>query len=270
MNPRLPEGTLRAVEFVAREPSDCGILLDFDGTLAHIVEHPADAVALPGVGDALGRLVDLVKKVALISGRPVVDLRSRIEVDGVEYLGLYGLEHARGRGEIHVDPAARPWAGEVSTIAEAAEVWVLSSGHFLDGVIVEAKGLAVALHYRMASDPVGAAAKIKEWAHAEAVRTGMRLIAGKLNYELVPPLVSDKGLAAVALISECKSCLYVGDDVGDIPAFDALRDWQGRTLLVAVGGAELPPNLGQRADLILPSPDDVAHLLDEIVTRLST
>ena len=46
------------------------VVLDFDGTISHIVEHPADAIAVEGVVETLSELTRYLT-VAFITGRPV-------------------------------------------------------------------------------------------------------------------------------------------------------------------------------------------------------
>lgn len=243
-------------------------MLDFDGTLAHIADHPNDVEALPESVEAIARLIPLVGRVALVSGRPVADLRSRIEVDGLLYSGLYGLEHAIGSGEIAVDPKAIAWIPEVAMVTEAASHWASSAPHELSGVVVEGKGLSVTLHYRMTADHALAFEAVLDWARSEAARTGMRVIFGKLNVELVPPIDTDKGSAVDELITESVSCLYIGDDIGDLPAFAAIRRWGRDSLVIAVQSVDLPAEVADAADATIDGPQGVARLLGQVADSL--
>lgn len=243
-------------------------MLDFDGTLAHVVNHPADAAALPESVEAIARLIPLVGRVALVSGRPVADLRSRIEIDGLLYSGLYGLEHAIGPGEIAVDPKASAWVPEVAMVTEAASQWAASAPQELSGVVIEGKGLSVTLHYRMTADHALALEAVSDWARGEAARTGMRVIFGKLNVELVPPIDTDKGSAVEELLADSVSCLYIGDDTGDLPAFAAIRRWGRDSLVLAVQSNELPVEVADAADAIIDGPQEVARLLGQVAESL--
>lgn len=260
----------RAAELVCRNPDECAVLLDFDGTLSHVAERPGDATALPEAVEAISKLIPVVRRVALISGRPVADLRSRIEIDGLLYSGLYGLEHAVGSGEIAIDPEAASWMPEVAMVTDAAEQWADSVADEMGGLVVEGKGLSVTLHYRMAGDHALAFEAVSEWARSEAARTGMRVIFGKLNVELIPPIDSDKGTAVEELLVEIGSCLYIGDDTGDLPAFDAIRRWGGEAVLLAVNSGELPPDVAESADALVDGPGEVAALLAEVASRLQS
>jgi Trehalose-phosphatase len=66
--PRTPEGQA-ALGVVAAEPNRTVVALDYDGTLAPIVDRPEDAVAHPGAAAALGALA-AVGQVAIVTGRP--------------------------------------------------------------------------------------------------------------------------------------------------------------------------------------------------------
>src|SRR5437867_1852097 len=69
-----------------------GIFLDFDGTLSEIVAKPDQARPAPGAHSVLARMVARRDLVAVVSGRPAGDVRSLIDVPGIEVFGLYGIE----------------------------------------------------------------------------------------------------------------------------------------------------------------------------------
>jgi trehalose 6-phosphate phosphatase len=77
--------------------------LDFDGTLAPIVDDPNEARPLPGTVELLGHLAARFAAVALLSGRPADYLAKHAAALGVRYLGLYGLQEIRD-GHVWVDP----------------------------------------------------------------------------------------------------------------------------------------------------------------------
>ncbi len=106
------------------------------------------------------------------------------------------------------------------------------------------------------------------WAAEAAERSGMHLVTGKLNVELIAPLGADKGSAALELADGFAAALYAGDDLGDLRAFEALREWPGDSLCVAVGGAETPGELLAGADAIVAGPEGALELL-VVVAALS-
>lgn len=249
------------------------ILLDFDGTLSHVASRPGDATAIPGSHEIIAGLIAKVGRVGLVSGRPVADLRPRLEVDGLYYSGMYGLEHALGKGEIEVEPSAATWLEVVAGATAEAESWVSSDGRRTGktdggtaGIEVEPKGLAVTLHYRNSPHADAASELVDRWARECAARHGLRVVYGKFNVELLPPVESDKGRAVVQLADGFDRCIYVGDDVGDLPAFDALSRMPEKTISVAVRGPEMPEAVAEHADISVDGPDGVLELLEAIAS----
>jgi trehalose 6-phosphate phosphatase len=126
------------------------VCLDFDGTLAPIVEDPDEARPLPGTVELLGPLAARFAAVALVSDRPAGYLAEHAAAPGVRYLGLYGLQEIRDRQVWVDDPrleSARPAvaAAEQDLRASAA---VRDSGAYL-----EDKQYAIAVHTRRVPDP---------------------------------------------------------------------------------------------------------------------
>ena len=56
---------------LAAAPASAALLVDYDGSLAPIVDDPAAAVVFPAAHAALTRLVARLGRVAVVSGRPV-------------------------------------------------------------------------------------------------------------------------------------------------------------------------------------------------------
>jgi trehalose 6-phosphate phosphatase len=212
--------------------------MDFDGVLSPIVDDPAASRLIDGAAPALERLVAQLDVVALLSGRPVGFLAERASVPGLVLLGSYGLER-RVNGATLVLPEVEPWLPKV---AEAAQLLVEM---FADttGIHVERKSVAVAVHWRRANDPDSAGRRVMDAAARVAAQTGLQLEPGKLVQELRPPLSVDKGTALRRLISErqLSKVAYAGDDLGDLPAFAAVRAAGGFALVVH--GAETAPEV---------------------------
>src|SRR3546814_221020 len=192
-------------------PERAAVLLDFDGTLAPIVERADAATALPGVRAALTALAEVYAVVAIVSGRPAAYLVPQVP-EGVVINGLYGLEWARD-GEIRRPPEAERWAAVVDEVAAAA------AAVGTDALEVEHKGLSLTLHYRTHPDDAG---EVLVWATDQAERTGLVVREAKMSLELHPPLSYDKGSAVEELVAGLDAACFLGADVGDLPAFAAL------------------------------------------------
>ena len=174
---------------LARQAAQGAICLDFDGTIAPIVEDPAAARPLPGIVELLGTLADRYAAVAIVSGRPATYLASHAAAPGVRYLGMYGLEEIVD-GRVLVDPrleAARP-AVEAARRDLAADPAVASSGAHL-----EDKRYAVAVHLRRVADPGRWAGPVGQAATRVAATHGLEVVPGRMVWELRPQVRSDKG-----------------------------------------------------------------------------
>jgi trehalose 6-phosphate phosphatase len=187
---------------------------DFDGTLAPIVNNPADARPLPGAADALVALAGLPSTtVALVSGRALSVLRELSSMPPTVHLvGSHGAEFDSGFAhDIDQDLLARI-NEELTTIAATRP-----------GVTVELKLASVALHVRNASPADGrdalAAARVaaKSW--------DAELTEGKAVLEFAV-ISTDKG-EAIDIIrqrDDATAVVFFGDDVTDEKAFARIRD----------------------------------------------
>jgi trehalose 6-phosphate phosphatase len=247
---------------LAGRPERVAICLDFDGTIAPIVDDPAAARPLPGVVDLLGPLADGYAAVALVSGRPATYLASHAAAPGVRYLGMYGLEEIV-EGRVQVDPRLESARPAVAAAARdlAADPAVRDSGAHL-----EDKRYAVAVHTRRVADPARWAGPIGEAAARIAAGHDLEVVPGRLVWELRPQVHSDKGDAVrrVVASSGARALLVAGDDLGDLPAF-AVAGELGGGLRVAVRSAEAPAELLAAADLVVDGPEGVRDLLEHLL-----
>ncbi len=202
------------------------LFLDYDGTLAPIVDDPSAAVPHPAVPDLLASLAERVPLV-IVTGRDLAALGCLL---GGRHraVGLHGAEHGWSDGtverratEAHAD-ALRALRAAVPDVA---------------GVRVEDKGAAFAVHYRGAPDEGAARAALEAW--AEAVPAGLVPIWGKAVVELRADGVS-KGVAVAAIAAEHpgRTPVYLGDDVTDEDAFAALAALGRDAVTVKVGDGD--------------------------------
>jgi trehalose 6-phosphate phosphatase len=121
------------------------------------------------------------------------------------------------------------------------------------------------VHTRRAAQPQAELDRLAAPLTELAGRTGLAVEPGRLVLELRPP-GADKGAAIRELVSQRSpaAILLCGDDLGDRPAFEAVRDLRGDGipgLLVASGSAETPEEITAAADLVVAGPAGVAELL---------
>ncbi len=265
--PRPPSAAVRrALAPLLVDPATTAIVSDFDGTLSPIVDHPAEARPVDGAVAVLARLARRFRLVAVVSGRPAsflvehlaeFDARARSDAPSPHFVGLYGLEEATGDGTIVPEPEAARWRPVIDDV-----VGRLGSGR-TPGAFVEAKGLAVTVHWRAAPD---AASWATAATAAESEATGLRSHPGRMSLELRPPLAIDKGSVVRRLLDGCTAGCYLGDDLGDLPAFAALAQAAAEdgaaTVAVAVADDESPPEVLEAADVVLRGPTEALAVLE--------
>lgn len=252
-------------------PGDALVALDFDGTLAPIVADPTRARPVEGTLDTLAQLAAAVGTVAVLTGRPArtaveyAGLADLTGVAGLLVLGHYGQDRwEAATGTYHAAPAP-----EGLTAARSELPALLEAADLPPGVAVEDKGVSVAVHARRSADPAAAMSALEEPLSALAERHGLTVQPGRMVVELRGP-GSDKGAALAALVTErgARSVLFAGDDLGDVPAFEAverLRTAGTPGVTVASAGPEPVPALSDRADLVLDGPSAVVAYLRTLV-----
>lgn len=256
------------LDAIAADPAGAVIGLDYDGTLSPIVPDPAAARVHPGVPGVLAALAPLVRAVVIVTGRPprtalalgeVAGGPSLADVPGLVILGHYGLERWED-GRLTAPP---PPPGLDLVRARLPE---LVKG--LDGAWIEDKDRAVAVHTRRCADPAGALEALRGPVAALAAEAGLAVEPGRMVLELRPAGM-DKGRALSAFLAErdARSVMFVGDDLGDLAAFDAVESAGIPGVRVCSGSAEVTA-LAERADVVVDGPDGVVALLGDLVARL--
>ncbi len=231
--PRLDASTLPAVlARLAQGPLLVG--LDFDGTLAPIVDRP-DGAQIDGA--MRGRLAGLAEAVptAVVSGRDLEDLRQRVASPGIILVGSHGVEIAYpGEG---VDRAPGLTDSDATLGALVARLR-RATADLLSGVLVEPKRHSVAIHWRLAG-PGEAASAERILASTAGDFPAFAIVRGKMVAEFRPAIDRDKG-TAIGLLrrhatvnGSAPAVLYMGDDVTDEDAFRALDPDRDTGILVA-------------------------------------
>jgi trehalose 6-phosphate phosphatase len=255
---------LAALQPLVEHASQAAVLVDFDGSLAPIIDDPDASRPFPAARDALAALAGRVGLVAVVSGRPVGFLHERIGLEGVTYIGQYGLQRWVG-GEVVTDPRVEPYLGPIEKVAEAAT-------RELPGVLVERKdGVAVVLHWRRRPD---LEAQARAWVARAAAGSGLELHPAKMAAEVRPPVPMDKGDVVRELCAGLEAAAFAGDDVGDLSAFDALDELRragrlGHAVRLAVRSTEEPPELFARSDAQVDGPAGLAAALADLADAIT-
>jgi trehalose 6-phosphate phosphatase len=258
------ETVAQLVADVAREPGATLIALDFDGTLGPIVADPKDSRPLAGTLNTLRALGRRGSALAIITGRDArtaVALGGLDAVPGVVVAGLYGAE---------------TWQdGRLTTMPEPEQMRALRDRlpHLVEAdgvdprVWIEDKRLSLVVHGRLAGDAERALDPLREPVAALAATLGLEVHPGRGVIELRLPGY-DKGSALHELVTRFapRSVLFAGDDVGDLPAFAALRELRAHGLTswgIGVSSGEVP-ELTAAADVLVQSPAALLALLQRI------
>jgi trehalose 6-phosphate phosphatase len=257
----LPDG-MQATNVTA-EPA---VFYDFDGTLSEIVNDPDTARLADGAAEALTSL-SASCPVAILSGRGLADVRERVGLPGLWYAGSHGFELTGPDGAHHENTEA---AASVPVLAEAAAALADRLGS-IAGVVVEHKRFGVAVHYRnVARDRVG---EVAAAVRSAGQRTALRVTTGREVIELRPDIDWDKGKTLRWVLDYIRDNdgggpllpIYLGDDITDEDAFDAVAD-DGIAILVRHGD---DGDRATAAHYALDNPDRVREFTERLAQRLA-
>ena len=263
-----------ALKAILKSPSQTLLASDFDGTLAPIVEDPERAYADPDAVAALGRLGERIGAIVVITGRPVrtaVDLGRFREVAGLDSMivvGQYGVERWDAATDEYRVPPDPPQLSAV-----VAELPKILDSLRLGEARIEDKGRAIAVHTRSLPDPNAALATLADPLADLADRYGLVLTPGKSVWEIRTPGV-DKGATLRAIVDEtaARHVIFAGDDLGDLPAFRAVRELadEGVNGLLVCSVSTEEDALTELSDVIVDGPAGFAAWLNELADQLST
>ncbi|MDA8090794.1 MAG: trehalose-phosphatase [Nitrospiraceae bacterium] len=216
--------------------SKIALFLDFDGTLVPIQKDPA----LCALSAEAKRLLQLLAGsgshfVAVLSGRELSDIKSRVGLRNICYGGNHGLSIS-GKGMRFVHPDA---AKALPIVDKAARRLNKETSCF-NGVWIERKKYSVSLHYRLAEKVCIPQIKKIFYRVAEEFSSDglLRVMKGKKVLELMPDISWDKGRAALWILNKLQGeylPVFVGDDATDETAFEALEN-KGITVRVGRSG----------------------------------
>ncbi len=233
------------------------LMTDYDGTLTPLVDDPADALLPEDTREQLVRLARSPRsRVAFISGRGLEDLQERVSIPEAIYAGCHGLEIA-GPGLAFRHPDALAQQAMLGAVGDS----LARRAPTVSGMRVEAKGLAVAVHYRhVAPDEI----RRVEIELARAIRehgSRLKIFHGSKVIEVLPQVAWTKGECARWIQERVQAelpgptlWLYLGDDWTDEHAFEVLS---GQALTIRVGDA-VPAS---KAAYRLPDVAEVRQLL---------
>ncbi|WP_037374213.1 trehalose-phosphatase [Salinimicrobium xinjiangense] len=237
------------------------LFLDFDGTLAPIVEHHADAAISEEMRELVKRLAEIYP-VAVISGRGMADVKKRLKLPGIYYAGSHGYEISGPNGFFRENEEAQ----KVLPFFNEIEPLMREKLKEIEGVDFERKKFTLAIHYR----------QVKPEQEQEVRKTVSNVLkdyselagaGGKKVIEIRPNIDWHKGKAVEFLksvISEEEEpfSIYVGDDVTDEDAFREVEHGLG----ILVG----EHSQNTYADYSLQDLEDVKIFFRKLISREGT
>ena len=258
---------------LVRAAAETVVGLDFDGTLAPIVDAPAQAHIHPDAAEVLVGLAAQVRAVAVVTARPA---RKALDLGGLEevgnavgdagkelyVLGQYGNERWSSTQRRVISP--RPPHGLASFVSELPRLLRRLGAQ---DAHLEEKGLAVAVHTRRLPDPAAAYDALLPELRDLAARHDLVVEPGRQVIEIRSPGMH-KGLAVQALAEELDAggFVFVGDDLGDVEAFEAVGALAeaGMPTLRVCSASEEESALVALSDVLVRGPDGVLQLLRQL------
>ncbi len=206
------------------------LFLDYDGTLAPIVEKPELAVLSFKTRKILEELAQREDfNVFVISGRSMADIKNLVRIDKIVYIGNHGFE-IEG---VNIDSESPPFL-RFREILEYLKREITKESVIFKGVFVEDKGLGLSVHYRLLNLKNEPDFKhlLKEITDKFSSRNEIRVTSGKKVFEIRPPVDWDKGRALLWILKKRQFLggkqkivpIYIGDDTTDEDAFSAIKD----------------------------------------------
>ena len=236
-----------------RDAKRLALLLDFDGTLVNLRLRPGQVRLRKPMRRILARLVNHPCVVVfIVSGRALADIRRKVAVRGIRYLGLYGWER---------DGAVAAANLRTRHSIQKAKTVVARSIRGLPGIWIEDKGMSLAIHFRGARRPIISKPHRAVLRDLRSFKPGLRVLSGK-SWEILPTMIRGKGAAVSTLLArlpESTLPIYAGDDIADESAFQALH----RGITVRVG-----KSMRTRARFRLRNPEEVLLFLKELERQL--
>ncbi len=231
------------------------LLLDFDGTLAPIVEKP-ELAKLPEQTSALLLALNAEPRVsiAVISGRSLADLRERIGLELI-FAGNHGFE-IEGPGLTFHPPDLTGTRLLMLTLANDLSHQLAK----IDGVLIENKGPTLSVHYRkvnvkMVATILGTVASV-----FTPYSRLLELHEGKKVLEIRPRVEWNKGKAAQWILEHVEDgrviAVCIGDDTTDEDIFRSLPG----SISIKVGKEDTA------ARYRISTPEEVRFFLQEILT----
>lgn len=238
-----------------------GLMTDLDGTISQIVDHPEMAIVKPEISTIITELVEALPVVAIISGRSVDDIRQRVGIPGVVYIGNHGLEHYVN-GKVIIKKEVAQFRSAIKEAYE--EIFAILS----PGMLLEDKNITLSLHYRMVENPDKVRIHLFPVIKKIGEKYDLLTSEGRMVIELRPPIQINKGTAINEVIRDFSlhATFFLGDDITDVAAMkEAIRIRKsGKCLSFGIGviSEGMSKEVRETADYLVPGVEGVERLLE--------
>ena len=254
------------------------VALDFDGTLSPIVDNPNVAHIHDDAGGVLDDLAGVVRAIAVVTGRPA---RQVLALGGLDEVGDAIAEHGRELVVLGQYGNER-WTSEQRRVITPKPPPGLSGTHraTCPGCSVERTPPMPGSRRRVSPSrctpdgsrtPSVAFDRLLPVLNAAAEERHLSVEPGRFVIEIRASGM-DKGKALRALVSEFEAgaVVFVGDDLGDVPAFEAVLEMRaaGLPALLVCSGSDEQSALRELSDLIVPGPDGVMEFLRGLTAEI--
>jgi trehalose 6-phosphate phosphatase len=209
----------------ALDPKASAVFLDLDGSIAEIAARPEEIGPDALLTSILERLcVTMEGRVAVLTGRSLEDADRILEGRIASVAAVHGLVRRMPDGSVARFPGS-------PKLVEAKRL-LLAFAQTQHGLIVEDKGLSMALHYRQVPQAERA---VRAATERIACASGLTVQAGSMVSEVRTP-GPDKGDSLKEFLNVTpfagRMPVMVGDDLTDEHAFGAAEEMGGYGILV--------------------------------------
>lgn len=249
---------LNQVQFIKSHPDETGIFSDIDGTICEIAPTPAEATIKPEMKSILRKLNKKYKVLVAVTGRDIKNAEKLLKIKDLAYVGNHGLEIMENN-KIKIRPEVKKYLPQIRKISKELETFFQNE----QGILIENKKTSCAVHYRTSKKPKNARQKIL----AQLKNLPLKIREGKKVVEILPPLEFSKGSIVKEIVHKyvLKNILYLGDDITDIDAFEALKELKIKkginTFSIGVISDEISLNFIKKADFLLEGVNEVLTFL---------
>lgn len=259
----------KQVETQVNQAQKPGLITDVDGTISPIVSQPDAARVTERAKDLLVKLEQKLALTAVVSGRAAADVRERVGIPHLVYVGNHGLERWEGDGVV-VPDHIKQYRPQMEAVREALQA------EAEDGMLIEDKIVTLSVHYRNTADPAQTAERFRAVVNRISDEHGLRVHEGRMIFEVRPPLEVNKGTAFRTLVEDFKLdvAFYAGDDVTDVDALKMARHLRetGVCNSYAIGvesGDDTPESVRQSSDFVVDGVSGVEDFFEWLLIASS-